>query len=125
MKKVLFICSLLWCTSCDYQVADELQLPPAGDAPGPSCDTKTVTYAAVIQPILSQNCGFCHSGAGASAGVRLDNHAGVKQVAQSGKLIGVITHTKGFPSMPQGGAKLSDCKIEQIQIWINAGLPNN
>jgi hypothetical protein len=75
--------------------------------------------------MLSQGCGSCHSGAGASAGVRLDNYNSIKQVAQSGKLIGVISHAKGFSPMPQGGAKLSDCKIEQVQAWINKGLPNN
>jgi hypothetical protein len=27
--------------------------------------------------------------------------------------------------MPKSGAKLSDCRITQIRIWIESGTPNN
>ncbi|QHT68485.1 cytochrome c [Rhodocytophaga rosea] len=121
MKKVLLYAGMIFLSACEYQVADKIQ--PVTDPP--ACNTELVTFATIIQPMLSQSCGSCHSGGGASGGVRLDNYNSIKQVAQSGKLIGVISHTKGFSAMPQGGAKLSDCKIQQVQAWINKGLPNN
>lgn len=121
MKKVLLYASLLVLSACEYQVADKVQ--PVIDPP--ACNTESVTFAATIQPMLSQSCGSCHSGGSASAGVRLDSYTSIKQVAQSGKLIGVISHAKGFSPMPQGGTKLSDCKIAQVQAWVNQGLPNN
>lgn len=40
-------------------------------------------------------------------------------------LVGNIRHDAGFPAMPQGGAKLDDCKIALIKAWVDAGAPNN
>jgi cytochrome c553 len=88
------------------------------------CDTVNFTYTA-IQPILQQNCIGCHSSTLASGGVNLSTHAGVAVVAQSGELMGAIKHQTGFVAMPQGAAKLSDCKIRQIEKWVQAGAPNN
>jgi hypothetical protein len=55
----------------------------------------------------------------------LDTYARVKTVADNGKLMGVITHANGFPQMPKGGNKLSDCNIAKIKKWVDAGAPNN
>jgi hypothetical protein len=60
-----------------------------------------------------------------NGGVDLSNYNGVATVAVSGTLIGTITHAPGFSAMPQGGNKLSDCEITQIQKWINSGALNN
>lgn len=97
---------------------------PGGSNPG-SCDTVNMKYVANVQPILQANCYSCHGNGQANGGVTLDNYAGVKAVADNGKLIGVITHAPGFPPMPKGGAKLSDCNINKIRSWINRGAQNN
>jgi len=35
-----------------------------------------------------------------------------------------LDHTGYYP-MPKGGNKLSDCEINQVKNWINAGALNN
>ena len=93
--------------------------PPAG------CDTANMKFAANVQPILQANCYSCHGNGNVNGGVTLDTYAGVKAVADNGKLVGVITHAAGFPPMPQGGTKLSDCNINKIKAWIARGAPEN
>ncbi len=39
--------------------------------------------------------------------------------------MGSVDHLPGYPAMPKGGTKLSDCKLTQIRKWIAAGAPNN
>ena len=96
------------------------------DAPqSASCDTATVTFSATAAPILAANCYSCHSSGIAESGVILDTYAGVYEEAHHGHLIGVITHAPGFPPMPQGAAKLSDCDIAKIRKWVDTGAPNN
>ncbi len=92
---------------------------------GVICDTTSVSYASAVVPILQKNCTGCHGGASPSGNVKLDTYAGVSDVANSGRLKGVITHTPGFPQMPQNQAKLPECEINTIVAWINQGATNN
>ena len=89
-----------------------------------SCDTNSFTYSGTIAPMMQQYCTGCHNSASAPGG-SLTDHASVKNAAVSGKLAGTISHTAGFSPMPQGGAKLPDCKITQVRKWVAAGAPNN
>lgn len=92
----------------------------------PVCEsTTTPTYAAVIVPLLNANCNACHSGAYASAGVRLDSYSYVMTYVNNGKLTGTINQGPGFIPMPLNASKLSDCNINKIQTWITAGAVNN
>jgi hypothetical protein len=59
------------------------------------------------------------------SGVKLEDYADVKEHADHGDLMGTITHAAGFPAMPQGGTKLSDCNINKIRAWINRGAEDN
>ena len=38
--------------------------------------------------------------------------------------MGAITHATGFIPMPNGGGKLADCEISQLQKWIDNGALN-
>ncbi|WP_276497077.1 hypothetical protein [Pontibacter litorisediminis] len=89
------------------------------------CDTSAVTFSGAVAPILAANCYGCHAASIAEGGVVLDNYALVKEEAAHGHLLGVITHAPGFPPMPQGAPKLSDCDINKIRKWVEAGAPNN
>ena len=89
------------------------------------CDSSKFTFSNAIQPMLSFYCKGCHNATTASSGVVLDNYNGVKTVAGDGRLMAVIRRLPGFPAMPQGGNKLSDCQITQVEKWIAAGAQNN
>jgi hypothetical protein len=104
---------------CYYDVEEELY-PNAG-----FCDTSAVTYSLTVKPILDANCIVCHSTASNQGNVILDSHTEAKQYAESGQLLGAIKHEPGFSPMPQGGNKLNACNISKIEIWVNAGTPNN
>jgi len=90
-----------------------------------SCDTSLFTYSGAVQPILALHCTGCHNNTTQNGGINLSTYTGVQTVALNGKLAGSINWSTGFVPMPQGGQKLSDCNIEQIMKWINAGAPNN
>jgi len=89
------------------------------------CDTATITYSLAVAPIINTHCKGCHNPAFLSAGLDLTAYTNVKTIALNGKFIGSIDHLPGFPAMPRGAAKLSDCKIIQVKKWIAAGALNN
>ncbi|AKQ46025.1 hypothetical protein TH63_10860 [Rufibacter radiotolerans] len=110
--------------ACSSDKEEDVTPTPTNQQPQ-QCDTNNVTYSGTVAGIIAANCNSCHSTAVATNGVVLDNHARLKQYADNGKLMGVINHAPGFPPMPQGGAKLSDCNIAKIKKWVDAGAPNN
>jgi hypothetical protein len=89
------------------------------------CDISLFTYTGAVRPILDLHCIGCHNNTTQNGGVNLATYTGVQTVALNGKLAGAITGASGYPQMPPGGQKLSDCNITQITEWINAGAPNN
>lgn len=98
-----------------------------GNNGGNTCDTANMKFTANVKPILQSNCYSCHSNANSSAsgGVKLEDYADVKAHADDGDLLGTITHSSGFPPMPQGGNKLSECNINKIRAWVERGALNN
>lgn len=91
------------------------------------CDTSNVTYSGTIQPIIAQNCSTsgCHDADFIAGGYNMTTYDGFLHAVQSGKLIGSIKHESGYIAMPQSGGFLSDCQINQIVAWVNAGAQNN
>ena len=89
------------------------------------CDTTNVTFSSSVWPILETNCVGCHSGVTPAGDIPITNYNEVVTIANNGKLLGVIGHETGFSPMPKNGAKLADCKIKEIEIWIADGTPNN
>ncbi len=90
-----------------------------------ACDTNNVTFSGTIRPILQNKCIGCHSGSAPGGGINLSAYSGVYPVAVNGKLHGAVSHSAGSIAMPQNAAKLPDCEINKIGIWVNAGAPNN
>lgn len=89
------------------------------------CNTENISFSADVQPVIVTHCQGCHSGSNPSGGIGLATYDGVKAVADNGKLVGAIAWENGFENMPQGGDQLSECTIDQIQSWVDAGAPNN
>jgi len=90
-----------------------------------ACDTSKFTFTADIFPIIQKNCSGCHGGNQPEAGIRLEDYTTIKSAADEGSLYGSVAHLTGYKPMPQNGATLSDCNINQIKNWIDNGAPNN
>jgi len=86
-----------------------------------NCDTTNVKFSTHVWPLIQSNCLGCHL----SSTTLLTNYSQVKTVADNGKLYCAISWAGSCQNMPQGGVKLSDCKIRAVKIWIDAGSPNN
>ncbi len=117
---LLFFPAILIC--CQYNNEEDLY------GRKENCDTSNVTYSQTIKPLLTNNCYSCHSADRAGSfgeGINLETYSELVSVANSGKLLGALEHLPGYDAMPQGGAKLDDCTIEKIKVWINSGALNN
>jgi mono/diheme cytochrome c family protein len=87
-----------------------------------NCDTTNVTYSGTVKAIIEGNCVSCHTGAGAGGGYQLDSYAGMKVVADNGKLVNSVTYVSN--GMPKAG-KMDACRVNQIVAWVNQGAQNN
>ena len=125
MKKLL-VFVLIFLAACSKSNEEDLNNNPGGGNNPGTCVTTNMKYSTDIAPIIQANCFACHSNANASvSGFSLEGHSNLKAKVDQGRLVGAITHAAGFAAMPQGGAKLSDCNINKIIAWVNAGAPNN
>lgn len=104
--------------SCYYD-SEEALYPSLNNG----CDTSNVTFSATITPLINNYCISCHSGSSPSGGVLLNSYTAVKNVASTGMLMNAVKGN-GVPLMPPSGS-LSDCKINQLSIWIRNGMANN
>ena len=130
MKKVLCSMALIAilayaCSKGGGSTAGPNDPPPGGG--NTNCDTANSQYLADVVPILTSNCYRCHGTTtnSGSSGIVIEGYSNLKPYAESGTLVGVITHATGFPPMPQDGGKLSDCNINIIKSWIANGIQNN
>lgn len=87
------------------------------------CDTSNVTYTAPVSVIIQKHCLGCHNDNNPLGGLSLQGYDKVVAVANDGRLKGVVKHEAGYPPMPKNSAQLSDCKIEQLEIWTDNGTP--
>lgn len=105
--------------SCYYDNEEELYPFDAQN-----CDTSaTITYANRIEGIIQNNCAVsgCHTGTSPTGGLFLDTYNQVKTIADDGRLTDrALVQQDMPPSSP-----LSNCEMEAIQRWVNAGSPQN
>jgi len=93
--------------------------------PEENCDTLNVSFSAHILPVVQNYCHGCHSGAKPSGNLKLTNYSEIVDIAMDGRFLGAVQWLSGYKAMPKDGDKLSDCKIRQIALWIEAGTPEN
>jgi hypothetical protein len=122
LQILLLIAVIFFASGCYYD--NEVDVYPFVNKP---CDTTNVTYAQTIAPIMSANCNTCHNPASPNGNpaVITSTYEGLKVVADNGKLYNSVFWVDGKQNMPDGGSKLSDCDLQKIKIWLNAGAPNN
>ena len=90
------------------------------------CDSTKVTFSRTIVTMLTENCYSCHSNANAFSygkNIHLEDHADV--VANNVDISNSIKHIGSKAPMPQKGGKISDCAINQFDIWVRNGMPDN
>ena len=126
MKKILYIIAtvtlVLFFQSCYYD-KEEILYPNIEN----TCNSSDADFG-TIKNTISENCLSCHSNSLASTlggSLKLEDYADIKNYADNGKLLGSIKHESGYSPMPKNGVKINDCKISQIENWINSGTPNN
>jgi uncharacterized membrane protein len=85
------------------------------------CDS-TFAFAADILPIIQNNCIGCHSGNDPEAGLLLVTYSDIQAAVTSNGLMDRVNNANN-PMPPTN--QLNDCIKNQIQSWIDAGMPNN
>lgn len=130
MKKnlfTLFFLTAITIIACSKSSEDTVDPDPNPGGGNNNCDTTTMSYQNDIVPILSSNCYACHgeNSNASGMGIILEGYSNLQPKAVSGTLIGVITHANGFPAMPKDAGKLSECNINKIRAWVDAGAQNN
>jgi hypothetical protein len=91
--------------------------------PSNFCDTSIVTWSGTIQPLITTRCATpsCHvSGAQLPD---LSTYAGVRAQADNGRIR--ARAIIGSPSIMPASGKLPACEIQKLDIWLQAGAPNN
>jgi len=118
---ILAIIVLAFTTTGCYNDSEEFLYP---DLNGGDCDTTSVTFNNSVKPITDAYCVSCHGGSAPSGNVKVESYNDIKSLADDGRLVNVINGSNGYPVMPEG-SKLPDCLIRTIEIWVEAGAPNN
>jgi len=93
-----------------------------------TCDTTNITYAVTVTNILNTSCNNCHGAASANligGGILLSTYASVKPYVTNGKLINSILQNGQASPMPKNMAKLDQCTINKLTLWVNKGALNN
>lgn len=113
MKITIFflsIVSLLVFTKCYYDSDEQINYDLSS-----GCDPTNTTYTTCAKPIIDNNCKGCHSGNGASAGIKLDTYANAKtNFAVS------LTAIKNGTMPPSG--KLAQSDITTLENWQTQGF---
>lgn len=89
------------------------------------CLTENVTYQTTIGSLIQNRCQGCHSGSSPDGGILLMNYDQISNLALNGPMLDAVQHTGSATPMPYNSAQLPQCEIDQIEIWINNGAPQN
>jgi len=124
MKKIAYFVFLLGALTilfpaCYYDNVTDLY-------PFTPCNLSNVTYSGSISKIMTANCNSCHTASNPSGNVITDTYSGLYKAAITDSLLmKAVKHDLSLYPMPVGGSKLSDCDISKLQLWVDAGAPNN
>ena len=89
------------------------------------CDTDNIRYSGFVSQTMMTHCNGCHGTGIESGGVVTDTYAGMKSIADDGRLFGTINWSAGFQQMPQGLPQLEQCTIDKLKSWIDEGAQDN
>lgn len=119
-KPIVLFCLLIlvFASGCYYDNEEELY-------PNSFCDTVNVSYSGAISPIVQARCATpgCHVAGGSGTG-DFTVFTELKEQVDNGRLMLSLRGGADAIPMPPDGA-LRDCEVEQFQLWVNAGAPND
>lgn len=116
----LFFISALY--ACTFQNEEDYFVEPICDSTAIIRDDLTVNYEDLTY-IFTGICASCHNtGLTRSPGIFMDSYENVVKSINTGKVLPAIKH-EGRYKMPYDQAKLSDCEIQKIAVWIENGMP--
>ncbi len=88
--------------------------------------SENVTYTNDIAPLIEVKCFKCHDAENYKTKAsrnKIYDYPSLKKMAESGFLIGSLTHQKGFIPMPyRANKKIDTCSIALIAKWISTGM---
>ena len=115
---------ILLCSACYYDKKDQVYPQVVAT----TCDTTNITYAVTVTTILNTHCNNCHGTNTANVsggGILLSTYAAVKPYVTNGKLLNSILQNGQASPMPKNMAKLDQCTINKMIMWVNKGALNN
>jgi len=86
------------------------------------CDTDNVSFSETIWPMMQKYCTGCHTLTNPGGGIVIEDHSDLSAIASNGSLMGSVRYEAGYVKMPTN-QQLSECNINQLQKWINEGMP--
>jgi hypothetical protein len=123
MKRIyafIFFGSAFYLLGCYYDKFNELH-PLDGYVN--TCDENLPdTYDSVAHIIILSNCISCHNSDVRQGDIVLETYDELKHYVSTGQLMGALRHQSGYQPMPPN-TSLRDCDIEQLQQWIDNGMP--
>ncbi|MCC6600535.1 MAG: hypothetical protein IT223_07650 [Crocinitomicaceae bacterium] len=87
------------------------------------CDPSKFSFSANLLPVIEFACEGCHGINGTE--IELTTYSQISAVALDGRLMSALKGINGYQLMPYNTGGLPLCNIEQFQVWVNAGAPNN
>ena len=116
MKKLIIILIVTFSLQSCYNDNEE-------DIYGPVlCDTSEVTFSADVNPIINSSCATtnCHASGGSGPGdfTQFDE---LKAKVDDGSFVNRVIEQQTMPP----GTPLTDCELQTLQAWLDAGATNN
>lgn len=92
-----------------------------------ACDTVDVSFSADIQPGLQGSCAYsgCHDAGTQANGIVLETHDQITDVVENEPFLCAIKHRDGCSNMPVNAPQLPKSAIQEIECWIDEGMPEN
>jgi uncharacterized membrane protein len=118
--RLLYLLLLLLACSCTNETEGDLM---DSETQNITDEQRPITYLGNIKAIIDSNCLGCHSSPPVNgAPFSLTTYNQVKNIAQSGSLLGTISRQTGESgAMPPAG-RIPQTSIDLISQWIDEGL---
>lgn len=115
---VLFI--VIGASSCKHEIED---LPLPHDL---ECSSITIDFEKDVLPIFASNCAFttCHAYPANEGGINLTGYSKIVDAVNEAPILQAIKREDvEIQFMPANSGKLDQSKIDIIECWIQAGMP--